>query len=126
MYLVGRAHPNRDAAAQFLRAHVEETFVTSAETYQECIHRYVAIDRRGAIEDCFALLDGLVDHVYSVTRDDVDKAAKIASLQHRLSGRDSLHLAVMERYGIDRIFTFDRDFDLWPGVQRVPVSREVR
>lgn len=120
MYLVGGAHPNRNAAADFLKARADETFVTSAETYQECVHRYVAIDRREAIPHSFAVLDGLVDHVYPILREDVAKAAKIASLQRRLSGHDCLHLAVMARYGIDRIFSFDRGFDLWPGIRREP------
>ncbi len=120
MYLVGANHPNRDAAAAYLRANAEEVFVTSAETYQECVHRYVAIDRRQAIADCFDLLDDLVDQVYPVTREDVAEAAEIARQQRRLSGRDCLHLAVMKRRGVERIFTFDRGFDLWPGVRRLP------
>lgn len=120
MYLVGKAHANRDAAVAFLRTHAAETFVTSAEVYQECVHRYVALDRREAISDCFALLDGLVDQVYPITREDVVEASRIATLQRRLSGRDSLHLAVMEHYEIGRIFSFDLDFDSWPGIRRVP------
>lgn len=120
MYLVGRPHPNRDTAAEFLRGQSDEVFVTSAEVYQECVHRYIAIDRRAAITDCFALLNDLVDHVYPITREDVVEAARISRHQRRLSGRDCLHLAVMERHGIDRIFSFDRGFELWPGIRLVP------
>ncbi|MCZ2147544.1 MAG: type II toxin-antitoxin system VapC family toxin [Bryobacterales bacterium] len=35
------------------------------------------------------------------------------------SARDALHIAVMERYSIKTIFSFDRDFDRWPGLERI-------
>jgi len=120
MYLVGAAHPNRDRLASFIRSHPDELYVTSAEVYQEVIHRYVAIDRRDAIADCFRLLDDLVEHVYSITREDIDTAHSIAKSQQRLSGRDCLHSAIMERYGLQRILTCDRDFEMRPGVDCLP------
>ena len=120
MYLVGTSHPNRDRLAAFVRSHADENFVTSAEVYQEIIHRYVAIDRRGAIADCFELLDDLVEHVYPITRDDVETAHSLAKSQLRLSGRDCLHLAVMERHGLERILTCDRAFEMRPGVVCLP------
>jgi predicted nucleic acid-binding protein len=120
MLLVGAPHGNRDRLETFLRGQAGEDFVTSAEVYQEVIHRYVAIDRRLAIADCFALLDDLVQEVYPITRADVQQARTVAERQHRLSGRDCLHLAVMERHSITRILTFDEGFDLWPGVTRLP------
>ena len=120
IYLVGREHPLRDEAAHFLANNAHETWVTSAEVYQECVHRFIAIDRRQAVRDCFELLDDLVDLVYPIERADVDQAAHIASLQSRLSGRDALHIAVMQRYEIERIVSFDRGFDLWPGIERLP------
>ena len=36
--------------------------------YQEIVHRYVAIDRRGAIDDAFRLLDETVATVFPITR----------------------------------------------------------
>ena len=30
-----------------------------------------------------------------------------------------MHIAVMERHGIRSILSFDRDFDRWPGLQRI-------
>jgi uncharacterized protein len=121
MYLVGAPHPNRDLLESFLRSNAGEIFVTSAEVYQEVIHRYVAINRRGAIADCFGLLDQLVEQTYPVTRGDVDAAHTIAMSQHVLSGRDCLHLAVMERYGVRRILTCDRGFAVRPGITCLPV-----
>lgn len=120
MYLVGQPHPNRDALEGFLRSHADETYVTSAEVYQEVIHRYVAIRRREAIDDCFALLDDWAQRVFAVTKGDVERARLISNEQHRLSGRDCLHIAVMERHDVESVLTCDADFDYWPGIVRLP------
>ena len=120
MYLVGAPHPNRDRIATFLERHLDETFVSSAEVYQEVIHRYVAIDRREAIGDCFALLDDLVQQVFPITKRDAERAHGISLEQQRLSGRDCLHLAIMERFGVSRILSCDEDFGLWPNINRLP------
>jgi hypothetical protein len=45
--------------------------------------------------------------------------ARARQVLGRLSARDALHLAVMARHGVDRIFTFDTGFDDVPGVTRV-------
>ena len=120
MYLVGASHPNRERLETFLRNRPDEEYVTSAEVYQEVVHRYVAIDRRGAISDAFALLDELVVTAYPVSREDVGSAAGIAESHERLSARDCLHLAVMAANRVNRILTFDLGFDLYPGVMRLP------
>ncbi len=120
MYLVGARHPERDRIAAFIRAHSSESYVTSAEVYQEIVHRYVAIDRRRAIADAFALLDALVEQVFDITGGHARRAHEIA-LQHRkLSGRDCLHLATMEAHSVTRILSADRAFELWPGIERLP------
>lgn len=120
MYLVGEPHTNRDRLEAYFRAQGDETYVTSAEVYQEVIHRYVAIDRRQAIRDCFEFLDALVERVYPITKEDTERARQVALAQHRLSGRDCLHIAVMERYDLDHILTLDTGFVFWPGVTRLP------
>ena len=120
MYLVGLPHPNRDRLEKFIRSHAEEYYVTSAEVYQKVIHRYVAIDRRPAIGDCVAFLDALVQQVYPITKEDAEKARTISLAQRRLSGRDCLHIATMERYGVTRILSLDRDFELWSGITCLP------
>ena len=120
MYMVGAPHPNRDALERYLRQSANQDFVTSVEVFQEIIHRYVAIDRRPAIADAFRLLDALAHSVFPIHRRDIDRAHQIAIAQRGLSGRDCLHLAVMENRGINRVLTMDRDFDLWPSIERLP------
>src|SRR5579872_3856152 len=59
MYLVGAAHPHKLEAARLLEraAAAGERLVTDVEVMQEILHRYVAIDRRAAIQDAFDALD---------------------------------------------------------------------
>ncbi len=119
MYLVGAAHPNKAEARSFLeRAIMDgELLVTDAEVLQEILHRYVAIDRRDAIEPATAALLEVVDDVFPIEREDVERASRIV-LTTRHSARDAVHLAIMQRRGIDWILTFDRAFDGVPGIVR--------
>jgi predicted nucleic acid-binding protein len=121
MYLVGAAHPNKLAARSALEAAIEagERLVTDAETLQEILHRYVAIDRRDAIEPCLAALLGVVDEFFPIETEDVLRASAIVRTSP-LTARDALHVAVMQRRGISTILSFDRGFDGIPGIIRVP------
>jgi hypothetical protein len=121
MYLVGAPHPHKTDVQRMLEAAVtsEERLVTSAEVMQEILHRYVAIRRLEAIKHAFDALTGVVDEVLAVTRSDVERAREIALGSARLSARDALHVAMMEREGITRIMSFDSGFDAVPGINRV-------
>ena len=121
MYLVGAAHPNKDKATRLLEQAIREEarLVTSVEVLQEILHRYVAIDRRAAIESAFDALLAVVDEVFEITLADSLRAKTIVLGQPALSARDALHLAVMERHSLDTIMSFDADFDSWPGVRRL-------
>lgn len=120
MYLVGAEHPNKAIARRLVEAAIEagERLVTDAEVLQEILHRYVAIDRRDAIEAASAAILGIVDEVFPIERSDVDQARRIV-LTSRLSARDAIHVAVMQRYGVSRIVTFDRAFEDVPGISRL-------
>jgi predicted nucleic acid-binding protein len=120
MYLVGKPHPAQERLVAWLRGNGDAVLVTSAEVFQEIVHRFVAIDRRSAIEDAFAVLDSLVEATHAITRDDVGLAHEIAMHHHGLSGRDCLHAAVMRSHAITRVLSMDRGFDALPGIERVP------
>lgn len=121
MYLVGGDHSNRDRARHAVEVAVtaRELLVTDAEAFQEILHRYVAIGRRDAIDAAWRTLRTLVDEVYPIEVDDVDRARQLVSTSH-LTARDALHAAVMQRRGIVEILTFDSDFDRVPGIVRRP------
>lgn len=121
MYLVGAPHPHKVDAERLLEACVTrgERLVTDAEVLQEILHRYVAIERREAIQPAFDALLGVVDEVFDVGLADVEKAKEIVLGAKRLSARDAVHLAVMARHRVSRILSFDRGFDGYPGVVRI-------
>jgi predicted nucleic acid-binding protein len=121
MYLVGADHPLKVDAQRLLERCVAdgERIVTDAEVFQEILHRYVAIERRDMIQPAFDVTRGIVDEVLPIERQDVERAKDVVLGAARLSARDALHVAVMERHGIDRILSFDRDFDRVPGLVRV-------
>lgn len=124
MYLVG-AHAGHKASAQRLLEQLllaGERLVTDAEVLQEILHRYVAIDRRDAIQPAFDVLLALVDEVFPITRSECSRAKEIVLARRHLSARDALHLAAMEAHGVTRILSFDGDFDGYPGVTRIHAS----
>jgi uncharacterized protein len=113
MYLVGAPHRNKELARTLLEKCINrgERLVTDAEVLQEILHRYVAIDRRDAIQPAFDALLGVVDHVYPIELTDVERARSLLLGLTTLSARDALHVAVMERHQVDRLLSFDRGFD---------------
>lgn len=121
MYLVGAPHPHKSDAQRLLEKLVSERqrLVTDAEVLQEILHRYVAIDRRSAIQPAFDALLGVVDQVLPVDRAIAERAKEIVLGHLQLSARDAVHLAVMEKQGIEQILTFDSGFDGFPGVTRL-------
>ena len=121
MYLVGAFHPHKIAAQRMLEKLIRdrERLTTNAEVLQEILHRYVAIDRRDAIQPAFDALLGVVDEVLAVDSKAVERAKQIVLEYRRLSARDAIHLSIMERHGIERILSFDSGFDSFPGITRL-------
>ena len=121
MYLVGAAHPHKTDSQILLERLIAagERLVTDAEVLQEVLHRYAAINRREAIEPAFRVILDVVDDVLAIEKRDVLRAGEIAQNRALLSARDAVHIAVMERHGIESILSFDADFDRWPGLKRI-------
>lgn len=121
MYVVGAEHPHKSVARRLLESTIAagERLVTSAEVFQEILHRYAAIGRRDAIEPAFELLRAVADEVFPIELEDVERARVLLLTWRALSARDALHLAVLQRRGIGKIFSFDTHFDDIPGVERI-------
>ena len=121
MYLVGAPHPHKADAQRLLERCIAqgERLVTDVEVLQEILHRYVAIRRRDAIQPAFNALLGVVDEVFPITEEDAQRARHIVLGSPRVSARDAIHLAVMEQRRADRILSFDRGFDGFPGITRL-------
>ncbi|MGC2526930.1 MAG: type II toxin-antitoxin system VapC family toxin [Candidatus Acidiferrum sp.] len=121
MYLVGAPHPHKADTRRLLEefASRRERLVTDAEVLQEILHRYVAINRRDMIQPAFDALLGIADEVFAIDQAATERAKEIVMGHARISARDALHLAIMEKHAIDRIFSFDTGFDGYPGIARL-------
>ena len=121
MYLIGTAHPNKEAARRALEEAVAagESLCTDAEVLQEILHRYTAIRRPKAREAAFDAVLAMVDVVYPIERADVERARRLLRTSPEMSARDAVHLAVMQGRDIGRILTFDNGFDGLPGIERL-------
>lgn len=121
MYVVGDDPVQRRRAEELCDRLVlsGERIVTSAEVYQEIMHRYRSIDRVAAIAKGFEHLDIIVDEVLAIDVDDVRTAYGILGRTPDLDARDALHVATMARHGITRIASYDRGFDRVPEIERL-------
>jgi uncharacterized protein len=121
MYLIGAPHPHKSDAQRLIEKLIRggQRLLTDAEVLQEILHRYVAIDRRDAIQPAFDTLLGVADEVLPVTRATVERAKEIVLGYRRLSARDAVHVSVMEEHDIAQILSFDSGFDSFPGISRI-------
>jgi predicted nucleic acid-binding protein len=121
MYLIGAAHPNKEAARRAMEEAVAagESLCTDAEVLQEILHRYSAIRRPQDIDPAFDALLAVVDVVYPIERADVERARRLLHTAPALSARDAVHIAVMQGRDIAQILSFDMAFDGVPGITRV-------
>lgn len=121
MYLIGAAHPHKTDAQRLLERCIalEQRLVTDAEVLQEILHRYAAIGRPDAIQPAFDALLDVADEVFPVARIDAEKAKDVLLGSKGLSARDALHVAIMRRYGVSEILSFDTGFDNCAGIKRL-------
>jgi len=121
MYLIGAAHPHKTEAHILLEGLIAkgERLATDAEVLQEILHRYVAINRREAIDPAIKLTLDIVDQIFPVEKADVLRASEVVLSRGSLSARDAVHIAIMERHGLEVILSFDSGFDHWPGLSRL-------
>jgi predicted nucleic acid-binding protein len=122
MYLVGAAHPHKVDAQRLLEQAVAEgrRLVTDAEVLQEILHRYAAIGRKDAIQPAFEAVKSVVDDIFAIEAADADRAREILLGSSRVSARDAIHLAIMQRHGVQTIMSFDAGYDGFPGIRRLP------
>jgi len=121
MYVIGGAHPLRDPARRLLEEAVaaNEPMCTDAEVLQEILHRFAAIRRNDDIDRAFDLLTTTVDVIYPIEVVDVERARRIVVGAPRLSARDAIHVAVMQRRDVGQVMSFDQAFDVVPGIERL-------
>ena len=125
MYVAGRDHPNRPPARTFLRR-VQNGSIegcTSTEVLQEILYRYSALRRRDLARDVYNLFVQICPVVFDVSLADTDLARDLLVDIEQVSARDALHAAVMLNREVAVIATFDRGFDVVPGIERYDLAR---
>ena len=112
MYLIGAPHPHKAEAQVILERLIAagERLVTDAEVLQEILHRYTAIDKREAIGLALQVTLGILGEAIPIGKAEVPRAREIARYRALISARDAVHIAVMERYCIRSILSFESAF----------------
>ena len=110
MYHVGRRHPLRREAREFIARSLArgDHLVTSAAVLQEMLSVYLRSDRLSALDDALALAGACIDEVWAVEKADILVARNLADKHSGLEARDLVHLACCLRYKPRRLMTFDR------------------
>ena len=122
MYLIGADHPNKTLTIVTLERLTQENqkLVTSTEVFQEILHRYTAIQKKDAIQKAYDVLLELTDHIFDITRLDIEMAKDDLLSHANISARDAIHIAVMKRNKTNTILSFDRGFDQISKITRIP------
>ena len=110
MYAVGRDHPLRSEARDFLAASLENgrELGASAEVLQELLHAYLPVGRTATLDAALTLLRGTVREIWPVDADDVWHARGLVAELPHLGARDLLHVACCRRRGVREAKSFDR------------------
>ncbi len=127
IYSAGRPHPLKGPCGRIvlLASGYPDAFVTDAEVLQEMLHRFIALRQwpepgRLAFQRFAAVMSDRIEPVHGF---DVAQAARLADEYPRLSARDLVHLAVMQRLGINQIVTADAGFDGLPEIERLDPAK---
>ena len=128
MYAAGAAHPRREPSRAVLERAATRRLklITDSEVLQEILYRYFAINRPRAAETVYATAVALCDEILPVTEGSTSRALELLLQHSGLSPRDAIHVATMEKHGLQRILTTDRDFDALENIERVDPADLVR
>ncbi len=122
IYASGRPHPNKEPCARILMmvAVRPQSFFTDVEVLQELLHRYIASGRWALGREVLqGFAEVMRDRIEPVYEDDIHLAARLEDRHPRVSARDIVHAAVMQRLQSDRIISVDSDFDRLPEITRL-------
>jgi len=109
IYHVGGEHPLRGKARAFIASSLARgtRLVSSAEVLRELFHVYIPPRRWATLDAAFELVNGCVDEVWPIEKEDVELARDLARFHPGLSSRDLIHLACCRRRKVAELMTFD-------------------
>jgi predicted nucleic acid-binding protein len=102
-----------------LRINEGEEAATSIVHFSEVcnvLEDYLPLEEAFAIERGLLFRDNIV--IYEVSKEDYLKALSIAEEQ-QVGANDALAYVLMKEAGLSRIYSFDKDFDLFKDINRI-------
>lgn len=124
MYAAGGDPSAKRKVLAAIRRAVEDDIplVTSAEVFQEILHRYFSTRRYRKAEIAYRFLAEICTEILPVEERHTARALELLQVHRDIAARDALHAAVMEDAGITAILTEDRQLGLMPGIRRVAAA----
>jgi predicted nucleic acid-binding protein len=120
MYASGAPHELKEPCVQVLGQTYPVVFATDAEVLQELLHRFRSSAgwpaNRARVDGFAELMSGRIEPLRA---EELLQAATLTDRYPRLSARDLVHLAAMNRLGIASVVSTDGDFDAVPGIRRL-------
>ena len=121
MYAAGAAHPNKIASTIYLHgvAKGETDACTSVEILQEILHRYRHIARWNDGKEVYSLIKKIVPIIVSIDSEIIDRGFDLLEKYSSIYSRDAVHAATCFSMGIQKICSYDTDFDCIDGLLRI-------
>ena len=121
MYAAGEQHPNRAPSIAWLEKVAREEIdgALDAEVLQEILHRYRAIRRWDDGRKVYDLARTILPLVIPVDCAVMDRARELMDRYRTLVARDAVHAAVVLVHNLQGICSYDDDFDLVEGLNRI-------
>lgn len=112
MYAAGAPSPQKEDCLSILKKIGDGLLeaASSAEVLQEILHRYRAIQRFADGVKVYESFRSLPIRWIEILPEDADHAKELLLAAPRLSSRDAIHVAVMQRNHIKKIATYDQGF----------------
>ena len=124
MYAAGAPHPNKQPSVRLLdriaRGDIEAAI--DAETLQEILHRYRAINRWEGGKAVYDLARQIFHVIFPVTTEALDQARQLLDYHNGLMARDALRAAIAINERLEAIYSYDTDFDAISGIRRIEPS----
>ena len=120
IYAAGRPSKFQEPCQRLLRQIDSEkiTLITNTEVLQEILYSF---QKRKQIATGVEITEKIVATqipVFPIQARDLRFAARLLSKHPTVSVRDCIHTATMHFFDIEYIYSYDKDFDLIPGIVR--------
>lgn len=121
MYAAGTSHENKIPSVRFLHriAAKEIEGCINSEILQEILHRYRLINRWDDGKEVYQLTKKITPIIIPVDTVILDLAFDLLEQYSSIFARDSVHAATCIHYNIEKITSYDTDFDLIDTISRI-------